>query len=44
VQITTVRHVIQTDCGVGVAVVGNTCCDILVMVDNPESKIGNPVS
>ena len=43
-QITTVRHVIQTDCGVGVAVVGNTCWDVLVMVDNPDSKVGNTVS
>jgi hypothetical protein len=32
VQITTVRNAIKTDCGVGVAAVGNTCFHILDMV------------
>jgi len=43
-QITTALHAIQTDCGVGVAVVGNTCCDITVMVGDPASKIDNNMS
>jgi len=30
VQITATRHAIKTACGVSVAAVGNTCCDILI--------------
>ena len=41
-QIAAALHVIKTDCGVGVAVVGNTSCDILVMVGDP-AKGGNTV-
>jgi len=44
VQITAARHVIKTDCGVGVAAVGNSCRDVLVMVDDPASKSGITVS
>jgi len=40
VQITAARHAIETDCGVGVAAVGNTCCDILVVVGDPANKTG----
>ena len=43
-QITAAQHAIKTDCGVGVAAVGNTCCDILVMVGDPASEIGNTLS
>jgi len=35
VQIRAVRHTNKTDCGVGVAAVGYTCCAFLVMVDGP---------
>jgi len=44
VQITAARHVIKTYCGVGVAAGGNSCSDILVMVDDPASKSGDAVS
>jgi len=44
VQITAYRHAIKTDRGVGVAAVGNTCYDILVMVANPTNKCGSTVS
>jgi hypothetical protein len=39
VQITEARHATKTDCAVGVAALGNTCCDILVMVCDPANKI-----
>ena len=44
VQITAARHDIKTDCGVGVAAVGNSCCDILDMTDVPASKSENTLS
>jgi len=44
VQITAAGHAIETDCGVGVAAVGNSCRDILVMFDDPASKSDNTVS
>ena len=44
VQITAARHVFKTGCGVGVAAVGNTCSDILVVVGDPTSKSGQTVS
>jgi hypothetical protein len=44
VQITAVRHAVKTDCGFGVAAVGNSCCDILDMIDDPASKSENTVS
>jgi len=44
VQITEAHHAIKIDCGVGVAAVGNTGCDILVMVGDPASKSGQTVS
>jgi hypothetical protein len=40
VQITAARHAIKSDCGVGVATVGNTRRDILVFVGYPASKSG----
>jgi len=40
VQITAARHANKTDCAVGVTAVGNTCCDILVMVGDPANNIG----
>jgi hypothetical protein len=43
VQITAARHAIKTDCDVGVAAVGNTYCDILVVVVDPANP-GNTVS
>ena len=43
VQVTGARHAIKTDCGVGVAAVGNTCYYILVMVGDPTNKCGNTV-
>ena len=43
-QITTARHAVKTDCGIGVADVGNTCFHILVMVGDTSSKNGNTVS
>jgi hypothetical protein len=44
VQITAARQVIKTDCSVGVTAVGNTCCDILVIVEGPANKNDNTVS
>ena len=44
VQITAARHAIKTGCGVGVAAVGYTCCDVLVMVADPAIKISNTLS
>ena len=44
VQITAARHAIKTDCGVGVAAGGYTCCDILVIVADPAIKSSNTVS
>jgi len=44
VQITAACHAVKTDCGVGVAVVGNTCYNILVVVDDPASKRGQTLS
>jgi len=44
VQITAARHAIKTDCGVSVADVGSTCCDILVVVGDTANKSGNAVS
>jgi len=43
VQITAARHVIKTDCNVGVTAVGYTCYNILVVVGDPASNIGNKV-
>jgi len=43
VQITAASHVIKTDCGVGVDTDGYTCCDILVVVGDPATNIGNKV-
>jgi hypothetical protein len=40
VQITADCHAIKTHRGVGVAAVGNTGCDILVLVGYPASKNG----
>jgi hypothetical protein len=44
VQITTARHAVKMDCGIGVADADNTCYDILDMVDDPANKSGNSVS
>jgi hypothetical protein len=44
VQITTARHGIKTDSGVAVVSVGNTCCDILVVVVDPANNRKNSVS
>jgi hypothetical protein len=44
VQVTESRHAIKTNCGVGVAAVGITFCDILVVVGDPAGKSGNTVS
>jgi len=44
VQITAARHAVKTDCGVGVAVVGDTYFRILVVAGDPTSKSGNAVS
>jgi hypothetical protein len=44
VQITAARHDIKTFSGVGVAAVGNTYYDVLVMVGDPANKCGNTVS
>jgi hypothetical protein len=44
VQITAARHVINTDCGVGVAAVGNTFFHILVMFGDPTRKSSQLVS
>jgi hypothetical protein len=44
VQITAACYAIKPDFGAGVAAVGNTCCDILVLFDDPASKTGNIVS
>jgi hypothetical protein len=43
VQIKADRHGIKADCGVGVAAVGFTSCDILVLVGVPANKSGNRV-
>jgi hypothetical protein len=43
-QITATRHVFNTDCGVGVTAVGNTCSDILVVVGDRACKGGNTLS
>jgi len=43
-KVTAARHAIKTNCGVGVAAVGYSCCDILVMVGDPANKIGSTVS
>ena len=44
IQITAARHAIQTDCVVGVTVVGSTCCDILVMVGDLLLKTAPPAT
>jgi hypothetical protein len=43
-QITASRHAIKSNGGVGVAAVGISFSDILVMVGDPASKSGNTVS
>jgi hypothetical protein len=43
-QITAARHGFKPDCGVGVAAVGDTYHDILVVVGDPASKGGQKLS
>jgi hypothetical protein len=43
VQITAAIHVIKIDCGVGVDTDGYTCYNILDVVGDPATNIGNKV-
>lgn len=43
-KITVARHAIETDCGVGVSAVVNTCRCILVMIGDRACKSGNTLS